>query len=505
MRAGTLFTLAVGGLVALISGASLWRAKTLMERELGVLTPQMDEMASGWEARKVPLGSRVVTLLLSDAGAAFDPFLLAPEPKDGFLDAPGDWLSRNLIGGAAVSQTPTALVRAFSDSTQLIGWTHPGVGAVGEEAMAREVERAILKATAAGAEINIVAQGGAARPVLTALKRVEGRESGGVKAGANKVILLGVNAERLKRGGGFAKPGNVLELASVWSTREVGSPMQVQLFDGKRTGTAESLDALWPGVDTGGEAIDRTARLLRSFTESPETLDRFIARQEARLEEERARKAAEAAAAASAAPKAAPAPAPVAAPAAKAPPRRPAPSAESPNGWPTASVLDFAPAMDGADTGWLFSAPKEHLKGLASEHLGIDLASAGLTAAQCFAHINLTAVSVNKLGPGAPDVAIQKLYVEVSRVDDRPLADKVEHRKIRGFPAYIYRTLTASGSDEKTHLVVDTGRHLIYLVLEAAVDTPARREACVNPHLTLYQGIADSLRPNASGETLRPL
>lgn len=499
-----LFSLGAAGCVALVSGLAIRNAG----RALDVLGPQMDLMASDWDSEKVPLGRRVVTILLSDADASFDPFALAPEKEEGLLEASGGWLRRNLIGGNASLQTPTALARAFSDSTQLIAWTHKGFASAGEAEMSREIEKAILKAHDAGAEINIVAQGKASRAVLAALMRVQGLERGGSKVGANKVMLLGVNASRL--GAGFAKPSNVLELAAVWSTREVGSPMRIQVYDDKRAGAMADLDALWPGLAEGGDSVEKNARLLRGFTESPETLDHFIARQEALLRDAREKKAAEdeerARALAAVEAKARPAPpAPpvrAAAPPPRAAPPRPAAGAGAAadrNGWPSTELRDYSMSMDGTDIGWLFSAPARELEYLRQEHMSVTLdndRTTGLSSAQCSQYLRLTAVNAKKLGPGERLPAILKLWDDESRVSDNKRMDAVKRLKVRGHPAYVFKTTSEPdrGLGETSYFVVETGAHLIYLVLSSQY-APEKREACVKSYTALYQGIADSIRP----------
>ncbi|MBI4677510.1 MAG: formylglycine-generating enzyme family protein [Elusimicrobia bacterium] len=292
-------TLLVGAMVAGISGLALWRAKTLAERTVGVMSLPVERLAADWDAQKVPQGRRVVTFLLSDARAAADPFMVAPEPRGGLVETAGGWVNRNLIGAPPVVQTPTELGRAF-DSTTLVRWTHDGYSAFSEDAMSRELEKAIVKAHDAGAEINIVAQGEDAAPALMALKRLEGVERGGVKVGANKVMLLGMNAPRLKRipsvsAYDFSRPGNVLELANIWVPREeMARTMRMQVFGEKRKGGEFALDQVWPGLAEGSDSIERSLRLLRQMVESPDSLERAISRQEqALLDAEATRKAAE--------------------------------------------------------------------------------------------------------------------------------------------------------------------------------------------------------------------
>lgn len=498
-------SLAVAGIIALIAGAAVWRTNSLLSRDLGTLSPQVDVMASAWDARKVPIGQRAVTIVLSDAGAEFDPFLLAPQAEAGFIEASGGWIRRSLIGGNPASQSRTALVRAFFGSPQMIAWTHNGFAAAGEAAMARELEKAILKAHDAGAEINVVAQGKASGPVLLALKRVQGMERGGSKVGANKVILLGMSASRLAAG--FAKPANVNELANIWSTRERGSRMRMQVFNGNRAGETLDLEELWPGLGEGGDPVAKCALLVREFTESPDPLDRFISRQEelrhAALARWKAEEEARSRALAAEQARAAPAVIQAQPPARNTPVTRPASSAGAvadANRWPSTGPLDYATSMNGVDIGWLFSAPADIIEDLRSETTQPSLANrSGLSKYECSQHLHLKAVSIEKLeGGNRGAAAFKALWTNESRGTDAGDVGSVSRLKIHGYPASVFKATQPGGRgmpSETAFLVVETGPHLIYFVLTSYF-APEVREACLDSYMPLYQGIAGSIRPN---------
>ncbi|MCX5797543.1 MAG: SUMF1/EgtB/PvdO family nonheme iron enzyme [Elusimicrobia bacterium] len=258
------------------------RAQRLSGRDLAVLTGQMDSLASDWEAKQVPRGRRAVTVLLSDAQAASDPLLLAPAPKSGLVDTAGGWISRNLIGGDPAVDTPTELARAFAGSTALVGWTHEGFSTVSEEAMSREVEKAVIRAHDAGAQIDIVAQGPAAAPVLMALKRLEG-------IGVNKVVLVGMDLPSLKRlpsiaDYDFTRLGDATELANIWVPREEFVRKTLMQVSGKgREGETIRVEEVWPDLAGRSAFAADFLPLLRRLLERGETLERSIAQQEQAL------------------------------------------------------------------------------------------------------------------------------------------------------------------------------------------------------------------------------
>ncbi|MBI2790067.1 MAG: hypothetical protein HYX59_15455 [Elusimicrobia bacterium] len=499
-----LFTLAVGGLVASISGLSLWRAKTLVERELGVLTPQVDAMASEWEARKVPLGSRVVTFLLSDARGAFDPFLLKREEPSGA----GDWIGANLIGGEPASRTETALVRAFADSTALVAWTHDGFAKVSREAMTRELANAVIKAHDAGAEINIVALGSDAGPVLEAMKRLRGQERGGQKVGASKIVILGGGTAR-------ERPENVLELAQVWTTREVGSGILIRVLGGKRDGETLNLEELWPGLGDGADNVAKSLRLVRAFLESPRSLDEQLGeRQALRLAErekkasaaeassraaadEAARLAAEAAARAAAAARKAARTSPVA-PREEAPEKKkPAATwADIPQGWGTASLLDYEFPKD-QDTGWVFSAPEENLEDLSANRRGASLRilKAPGVIDSCEQGLQISAFPAKDLGPGDRDAAIHALFEKYGgAVYQERRAGATIRRTVHGRPAVAFEGVGPDGSGT-SYFVVDTGRDLIYLARRYYKSGASISARCTDGYRDAFERISKSIRP----------
>lgn len=459
-------TLLYLGACALAAGLGACRAG-----DATVLSSRMDAMAAGWEAQGVPREKRSVTILLSDASASYDPFALAPVREEG----PVERLRRSALGGAAEDGTQTALARAFSGSTRLIAWTFRGFAAASEDAMSRDVEKAVLKARAAGASVDIVAQGASARPVLEALGRLAA-----ANASVGKVLLPGARPDRK----GLPRPGNAAELAGVWSTREVGSRVQLQVFGGPRSGEILDAEALWPGIGEGGDAVDKCARLLRDLADSPETLDALISRQEALRRADDEKKAAAEADRARAAE----------AEARKRPAARGAAPAPAADGWVRAELRDFSKTKEGLDIGWTFSAPAGLVDELKQERATVTLPNAGgLTDAQCTQSMRLSAVPSSKLGEGERGKALFELWERESGLSGGYSMGEVSRQKLRGFPANIFKTSGGAGAAQ-TYLVVETGSHLIYLVLTSSF-APKSRDACLSSQMPLYQKVAESIRP----------
>ncbi|MBI5209892.1 MAG: hypothetical protein HY927_07970 [Elusimicrobia bacterium] len=277
-----LVTIGVAGSFCLMALGGFWRLHGLSQRELGVLTSQVDAMSSGWESKKVPAGNRVVNFVISDAESGPDPFVLPEEP--GPLAQAMAWFKRSFVGGSPAAAEPAALAKSLADAPGAIAWTHEGFSVASEEAMTREIAKAIVKAHDAGAEINIVAQGVSASPALKALKSLEGAVRGGQKVGANKVVLVGMNPARLKRIApvffmDFKKPGNVLELANIWVPREdfVNKTPVVQLFSRSQNGTEFPAQDLWPMLAGQESAIMNLILIVRELIAKVSAMEAVVA------------------------------------------------------------------------------------------------------------------------------------------------------------------------------------------------------------------------------------
>ena len=510
MRPGIVLALMTGLLVAGISGASVWRAKSLMERELGVLTAQLDGLEDSWEEKNTPSGSRFVTFLLSDARVSFDPFhLKRPEPE-GILDR----LRRSIVGGPAVSPAPTALVRGFSDSTQLVAWTHDGFKTIHEESMARELAKAILKAHDAGAEINIVASGSDMNVVLMALSRVEGQVRGGAKVGANKVFFVGAKIP--------ARPANVVELANFWSTREIGSTIKLQMYGVGRNGEEMDLESFWPGLSSGADSIDKTVRLLQRSVESSESMNALIGAQHAFIQELRAKKAAAKAAEeavlaaeqakadaarkkrdeilARAAARNARKTTGAETTAASRPPDGRSTASAATGGtkgpWSTGRIHEYG-TQKAVAVGWTFSAPAHHVKALEHGYTDMLDVAGQMSDRECMQFFSVAAVSTSKLGPGNRDEAIIELWWQVAGDREPLLGTMIDKKTIQGFPAIFYRTFKSGAGgtlSESSFQVVDIGKYLIYSRLQTT-STEEKRYDCLNYILGDWERFSGSVAP----------
>ncbi|MBI5209898.1 MAG: hypothetical protein HY927_08000 [Elusimicrobia bacterium] len=259
--------------------AGFWRSQQLARRELGVLTGQVDSKVADWESKKVPAGGRVFNFVISDAGSGPDPFVLPEEP--GFLAKAMAWLKSGIVGGKPAAAEPTAFAKSFAGLPDTVVWTHEGFSTASEEAMTREIAKAVVKAHDAGAQVNIVTQGVSASPALKALKSLEGAVRGGRKVQANKVVLVGMNPAGLKRIApvffmDFTKPGNVLELADIHTQSTMPPATVVQLFGKNHSGTEYGAEDLWPELASQGSAPADLIKIVKDLTSKVESLEQVI-------------------------------------------------------------------------------------------------------------------------------------------------------------------------------------------------------------------------------------
>ncbi|MDD5628018.1 MAG: hypothetical protein PHU21_03065 [Elusimicrobia bacterium] len=288
---------AVGLAAALVIASLLvfWRARAVEGSELGALAPRMEARAADWDAQKVPAASRVFDLVLSDAGS--EPLLVAEEP--GLWGRALAWLSRTLRPRPA---PPSAFAQGFADEPDTLVWTHEGFAAASAGRITRELTKAVVVAHDAGAEVNIVAQGCSAGPVLKALKGLEKVQRKGAQVGVNKVILVGWSEPRLKSVPGLEDYdpkglGNVLELAFVWVPKqEYVRQAMMQVYSRGREGPKVNLEELYPELAGRSAALADLLPLLRQLVAKVESLERILARQEQSLKEAEAKQSAEQAA-----------------------------------------------------------------------------------------------------------------------------------------------------------------------------------------------------------------
>lgn len=293
-------SIGLAGLLSFIALLGFWRVHGLSQRDLDVLTPEVDKLARGWEAKRVPSRFRVINFIISDADSGPDPFVEPEEP--GLWNRAMAWFGRSIVGGNPAAEEPTAFAKSFADDPTAVVWTHEGFSTVSEEAMTREIAKAIIRAHDAGAEVNIVAQGGSAAPVLLAMKSLEGTERGGVKVGANKIVLVGMTWARLKRipslkAYDFSNLGNVIELANIWIPQDLFvESVTMQLRSRTRNGTEISLAGLWLELAREGRTIPDVIRIVRQFIGKVESIEGIMVQKEQAQKQETAKKAADEAA-----------------------------------------------------------------------------------------------------------------------------------------------------------------------------------------------------------------
>ena len=296
-----LFSMGLAGFFLIIALLGFWRVHVARAAvEAGVLSGQVDELVAAWKSKGVAEKDRSVDIVIGDAAAGADVFALVSQERTAW-ERLGDWASRTFLRRSLSAPEPGALAKAFAEDPAAAVWTHEGFATVSETEMLREIVKAVEKAHDAGAEINIVAQGASAAPVLQALKSLEGVERGCVKVGANKVVLLGWDPPRLKRIPGvgaydFTKLGNVIELANIWTANDsFVKSTKVRVWGRGGEGVDEELEKLWPELAAAGRG--ELVALVKGLVTKVAALEQSLARQEQALQEAAAKKAAEAAAA----------------------------------------------------------------------------------------------------------------------------------------------------------------------------------------------------------------
>jgi hypothetical protein len=289
------------GLAAMLAGFSIfgfWRTHVVEDSELGAFVPRMEAQVADWEAKKVPAASRVFNLVLSDAGSGTEPLLVSAEP--GLSDRVSAWFSRTFLPRKAVPASQFA--QAFADEPNTLVWTHEGFATASEGQMMRELAKAIVTAHDAGAEVNIVAQGVSAGPVISALASLEHVQRKGLQVGVNKVVLVGMDMPRLKRipsikAYDFMRLGNVIELANIWVPHEeYAKQTMMQVFARGKEGRKFPVEEVWPQLAGHSTSLADMLPLLRQLVAKVAAMEQIIAQQEQTLREAEARKAADEAA-----------------------------------------------------------------------------------------------------------------------------------------------------------------------------------------------------------------
>ncbi|MBI5243577.1 MAG: hypothetical protein HY922_07820 [Elusimicrobia bacterium] len=282
-----------------VVGLRFWAHQRLASAQPGPLSVGLERLIGDWTLNRIPVGSRSVTLVLADASAGGGVFSLPPEDIE--LSAWEKIVSIlraafNVPGQLREAREPAPLARVFSAEPDAVVWTHEGFALADLEQVAREVKNVIAKANEAGAVVNVVAQGVAAAPVFKALKSLEKD-----KAGAKKVIFVGMNQMRFKRipwisGYDFSKPGNVIELANMWDEGLTARTTGMQIFGGAHDGKKFIVEELWPYLFVKGEGVLGLIKLAQELIAKAESLEQVINERMQLKAEEDAKKAGEEAA-----------------------------------------------------------------------------------------------------------------------------------------------------------------------------------------------------------------
>ncbi len=178
----------------------------------------------------------------------------------------------------------------------------------------------------------------------------------------------------------------------------------------------------------------------------------------------------------------------------------PAARASDTSAWPSAAVRSFDSSEAGTDIGWLVSAPPDILKRLTDGVTVSDIAAPGFSHEQCWPYLELVTILASKVDPKNRDASIQTIHEKPRRVKPQTLASDVVKQTVHGYPAAIFAMERRPGrfykvATRSTYVVVEAGKHLIYLVYSVNYDKKENREACMSSYMTLFQEIGDSLRP----------
>ncbi|MBI3552552.1 MAG: hypothetical protein HY077_08530 [Elusimicrobia bacterium] len=257
------------GMVAMVLAVMLfgfWRVASVENSDAALeLSAKVEALAADWAAKNLPMQTRTVVLVISDGAVDADVLSLGADPTT--WDRLKVWLGRAYGPRRRAGSVDSRFVKAYSADANTIAWTHEGYATASQKQMTRDITRAILKAHDAGAELDIVAQGLAAAPVLMAIKGVEGQVRGGERVGVNKLVAIGMSRDELAKIDpafftGFGRPSNLLEWSNVW--QDPARKTTIEFFGGSQNGTVYAAEDLYPGwtgatADAAGAARELAA------------------------------------------------------------------------------------------------------------------------------------------------------------------------------------------------------------------------------------------------------
>lgn len=295
-------TMGLTGFCLIVMLLGFWRVHVARTAtEVGGLSGKVDRMVALWSSHGVAEKDRVADLVITDAESGPDPFALASEEPSAW-DNVGTWLRRTFMRRSLSAKADSQFAKAFADDPAAAVWTHEGFATVSEAEMTNEIVKAVVKANEAGAEVNIVAQGASAGPVLKAMKSLVGARRKGAQVGVKKVVLVGMDMPRLKRSPGVAaydptRLGNIIELADIWTSSDSSAKAtKMQVYSLGQAGAEVELEKLWPESAAGGGARSGLPAVVRDLVTKAASLEQCLARQEQALKDAETKKAAEEAA-----------------------------------------------------------------------------------------------------------------------------------------------------------------------------------------------------------------
>ncbi len=261
--------------------AGFWlarRSKAVLSA--GALTAGVEKLAAGWDAREVPAEARTVDIIICDSEgpvAAEDMSVQEPAAGQASGTGPASWFGRTFFRKSLSAGKHAPFAAALSDRPGAVIWTHQGYKAASREEMAAEILKALRKAAAAGAGINIVTKGLAAAPALIAVGALQNTgKTGGAAVVINKFIAVEMNRptlDKLSPGsfGDFTRPGNLLEWVNIWNPPVAADRLSVELFSRKYGGI------LLPGGEIlPGDGAQDPVRLVRALLETGGSIERML-------------------------------------------------------------------------------------------------------------------------------------------------------------------------------------------------------------------------------------
>jgi len=324
----------IGGAAALCVLAALgfWLArKSKAALEPGILTAQVTALADGWESQNIPAAGRVVNIIISDAQTGALTGKLSEKAGGGkasgsqsvldsetlsLADEPPVWtktlvwFKRTFLRKTMSVAEDGGLAESLGAVPNAVTWTHKGFETAGEEEMARELGKALIKADAAGAEVNIITQGISAAPALKAIKRLEGAARKGKSIAVNKLLALDMNKPTLQKidsgyFGKFKRPGNLKEWVNVWRAPSPPHRVTMELFSQSHNGSRFYADVIFPEMGlriitppepkatVAEQDVLKFARaLIKQFTVIEEVIDYLAQAAKTKAEQEKAAAAA---------------------------------------------------------------------------------------------------------------------------------------------------------------------------------------------------------------------